>query len=36
MDTAWFDFDLPLFEIEKRLQKLTPKLYQVFHSGEAP
>ncbi len=33
MDVAWFD---PPSEIKERLQKLTPKLYQAFHSEEAP
>ncbi len=36
MDVVWFDFNLPPIEIEDRPQKLTPKLYQAFHSGEAP
>ncbi len=33
IDVAWFD---PPSEIKERLQKLTPKLYQAFHSEEAP
>ncbi len=36
MDVAWFDIDLPPIEIEERLRKLTPKLYQAFHSEETP
>jgi len=36
MDAAWFDFNLLPIEIEEHLQKLTPRLYQMFHSGEAP
>ncbi len=33
MDVAWFD---PPSEIKERLQKLTPRLYQAFHSEKAP
>ncbi len=33
IDVAWFD---PPSEIKERLQKLTPKLYQAFHSEETP
>jgi len=36
IDVVWFDCDLPPIEIEERLQKLTPKLYQAFHSGKTP
>jgi len=36
MDAAWFDFNLSPTEIEDRLQKLMPRLYQAFNSKEAP
>ncbi len=33
MDVAWLD---PPSEIKEHLQKLTPRLYQAFHSEETP
>jgi len=36
MDVVWFDFDLPSIEVEDCLEKLTPRLYQVFNNGESP
>jgi len=36
INAAWFSVNLPPAEIRERLGKLTPKLYQAFHSGEAP
>ncbi len=36
MDVAWFDIDLPPIEIEQRLRKLMPRLYQAFHSEVTP
>ncbi len=36
IDTAWFSADISPVEVRERLEKLTPKLYQAFHSEKAP